>query len=54
METRFVEVEEFVVKGYGLKGTLGEIPGNLEILNAVIAEQDIVVEESLPVFIRSA
>ena len=28
METRIVEVEEFSVKGYGLKGPLSDIPGN--------------------------
>ena len=27
METRIVEVEEFNVKGYGLRGPLSEIPG---------------------------
>lgn len=51
MEKRIIEVEEFIVKGYGLKGTLGQIPGKWEILNTVIAEQDIVAEESFGVCI---
>ena len=46
METRTVEVEEFKVKGYGLKGPLSEIPGKWDVLNTELAEKDIVVEES--------
>ena len=49
METRIVEVEEFKVKGYGLKGPLSEIPGKWGVLNSEIAEKDIVVEESFGV-----
>lgn len=46
METRIVEVEEFKVKGYGLKGPLSEIPGKWDVLNAEIAESSIIAEES--------
>ena len=49
METRIIEVEEFVVKGYALKGTLEEIPGKWEILNSVIAEKGVVADESFGV-----
>lgn len=46
METRTVEVEEFKVKGYGLKGPLSEIPGKWAVLNTEISEKGIVAEES--------
>ena len=46
METRIVEVEEFTVKGYGLKGPLSEIPSKWDVLNTEIAEEGIVAEES--------
>ena len=49
MQTRIVEVEEFKVKGYGLKGPLSEIPGKWETLNSKIAEKEVVVEESFGV-----
>ena len=46
METRFVEVQESAVTGYGLKGSLSEIPGKWDVLNAEIAEQGVLAEES--------
>ncbi len=46
METRIIEVEGFKVKGYGLQGRLSEIPGKWDVLNAKMAEQDVVAEES--------
>ena len=46
METRVIEVEEFNVKGYGLKGPLSEIPGKWDVLNMELAEKGIVAEES--------
>lgn len=49
MKTTIIEVEEFVVKGYGLKGTLDQIPGKWEELNSVIAEKGIVAEDSFGV-----
>ncbi len=45
METRIVEVEEFKVKGFGLKGPLSEIPGKWDVLNMEINVNGIVVEE---------
>ena len=49
METRIIEVEEFVVKGYGLKGSLDQIPSKWDFLNAEIAEKGIVTDESFGV-----
>jgi predicted transcriptional regulator YdeE len=49
METRIVEVEEFKVKGYEVKGPVSEIPGKWGILNSEIAEKGVVVEESFGV-----
>ncbi|NYF25833.1 GyrI-like domain-containing protein [Sporosarcina sp. JAI121] len=46
METRIVDVEKFKVKGYALKGPLSEIPGKWDVLNAEIAKQGVVAEES--------
>ena len=46
METRIVEVQEFSVKGYGLQGTLSDIPGKWDVLNAELKKRDIVAEES--------
>ena len=45
METRIIEVEEFVVRGYGLKGSLDQIPGKWDFLNSKIAEKGIVADE---------
>jgi predicted transcriptional regulator YdeE len=52
METRIVEVEEFKVIGYGLIGPVSEIPGKWDILNAEIAEKNVVVEESFGVCLK--
>ena len=49
METRIVEIEEFKVRGYKLKGPLTEIPGKWEKLNAEIIVQGIDVNESFGV-----
>jgi predicted transcriptional regulator YdeE len=49
METRIIEVKEFAVKGYGLKGPLEQIPGKWDVLNSKIAEKGIVAEESFGV-----
>ena len=46
METRIVEVEEFAVKGYGMKGPLSEIPGKWDQLNAKTAKRAVIAEES--------
>ena len=46
MKTRIIEVEEFKVKGYGLKGPLSEIPGKWDVLNTELAEKGVVAEES--------
>ncbi|MER2088222.1 MAG: GyrI-like domain-containing protein [Sporosarcina sp.] len=46
METRIVDVEKFKVKGYALKGPLSEIHGKWDVLNAEIAKQGVVAEES--------
>jgi len=46
VDTRIVEVEEFKVKGYGLKGPLSEIPVKWDVLNSELAEKGIVTEES--------
>ncbi len=46
MDTRIIEVEAFTVKGFGLKGPLSNIPGIWDVLNAQLAEKEIVAEES--------
>ncbi len=46
MEKRIVEVEAFTVKGYGMQGPVSEIPGKWEELNAEIAKQHVLAEES--------
>lgn len=46
METRIVEVEAFTVKGYGMQGPVSEIPGKWDLLNAEIAKQKVLAEES--------
>ena len=52
METRIVEVEEFIVIGYGLKGPVSEIPGKWDIFNSEIAKKNVVVEESFGVCLK--
>ena len=49
MDTRIVEVDEFIVKGYELKGPFSEIPSKWDKLNMEIQEQDILAEESFGV-----
>ena len=49
METHIVEVEKFVVKGYGLRGSLTEIPAKWDVLNAEIAKKGVLAEESFGV-----
>lgn len=49
METRIVEIEEFKVKGYGLKGPLAQIPSKWQILNSEIEGKSVVAEESFGV-----
>lgn len=51
METRIVEVDEFIVKGYELKGPISEIPSKWDELNAAIEKHNILAEESLGVCI---
>lgn len=51
METRIVEIEEFKVKGYQLKGPISQIPSKWEKLNAAIIAQGIDVNESFGVCI---
>lgn len=49
MDTRIVEIEEFKVKGYKLKGPLSQIPGKWVKLNAEVIVQGIDVSESFGV-----
>lgn len=49
LETRIIEVEEFVVKGYSVKGSLDQIPGKWDFLNSEIEEKGIVADESFGV-----
>lgn len=49
METRIVEVDEFIVKGYELKGPFSEIPSKWDRLNLEIGKQGISAEESFGV-----
>lgn len=46
MKTSIIEVEEFNVKGYELKGALSEIPGKWDVLNMELVEIGIFAEES--------
>lgn len=52
METRFVESEGFVVRGYEVKGPVADIPAKWDILNGDIREEGIVVEESFGVCLK--
>ena len=49
LKTRIEEVEEFKVKGYGLKGALSDIPSKWDLLNGEIAKKDVGPEESFGV-----
>ena len=49
MDTRIVEVDEFIVKGYELKGPFSEIPSKWDRLNMAIQEQGVLAEESFGV-----
>ena len=49
METRIVEVQEFKVKGYEMKGPVSEIPAEWDKLISEIKEKGVVVEESFGV-----
>jgi predicted transcriptional regulator YdeE len=49
METRFVEIEEMIVKGYEVIGPVAQIPGKWEILNSEITKKGVVAEESFGV-----
>lgn len=51
METRIVEIEEFKVKGFALKGPLSQIPEKWEKLNSIIEEAGVAAEESFGVCI---
>lgn len=52
METRIVESEGFVVRGYEVKGPVADIPAKWDILNGDIREEGIVVEESFGVCLK--
>ena len=54
METRIVEIEEFKVKGYKLKGPLSQIPSKWEKLNTEMIVQGIDVDESFGVCMSMA
>lgn len=49
METRIVEMNEFVVKGFSVKGSFAEIPPLWDRLNEEIAKKGIIAEESFGV-----
>ena len=49
MDTHIVDVDEFIVKGYELKGPFSEIPSKWDRLNMKIEEQGIFAEESFDV-----
>lgn len=52
METRIVESEGFVVRGYEVKGPVSAIPAKWDILNEDIRESGLVVEESFGVCLK--
>ena len=49
METRIAEIEEMIVKGYGVRGPVSLIPNKWEILGAEITKKGVLVEESFGV-----
>lgn len=51
LDTRIVEVNEFIVKGYAFKGQISEIPSKWDELNTAIEKHNILVEESFGVCI---
>ncbi|MHC8515264.1 GyrI-like domain-containing protein [Sporosarcina sp. ITBMC105] len=52
MQTRIVESEGFVVRGYEMKGPVADIPAKWAILNGDIHEKGLVVEESFGVCLK--